>query len=53
MPQPAYPAHGAAVGSGSCLRGKITFSLEQGTRPHQVTYDVDGRAPVIWAVPAA
>ncbi|MFF4350336.1 hypothetical protein [Streptomyces sp. NPDC001530] len=53
VPKPEYPTDSAAVRPGSCLRGKITFSLERGTRPNQVIYDVEGRDPVEWAVPTA
>jgi hypothetical protein len=53
VPKPEYPTYGAAVKPGSCLRGKITFSVERGTRPNQVIYAVEGRDPVEWAVPMA
>ncbi|BAC73419.1 hypothetical protein AQJ43_32995 [Streptomyces avermitilis] len=53
VPKPEYPTGSAAVRPGSCLRGKITFAVERGTRPDQVIYDVESRDPVGWAVPAA
>ena len=53
VPKPEYPADGAAVRPGSCLRGKITYSLEKGTRPNQVIYGVEGRDPIEWTIPKA
>ncbi|WP_326787869.1 hypothetical protein [Streptomyces sp. NBC_00151] len=53
VPKPEYPLDGAAVKAGTCLRGKITFSMERGTRPNQIIYGPEGRDPVEWAVPKA
>ncbi|MET8098119.1 hypothetical protein ABZV29_16815 [Streptomyces sp. NPDC005236] len=53
VPKPEYPLDGAAVKAGSCLRGKITFSMEHGTRPNQIVYGPEGRDPVEWSVPKA
>lgn len=54
VPKPEYPTGGGAlVRAGTCLRGKITFSLEKGTRPNRIVYAPDGRDPVEWAVPKA
>ncbi|MFE0720232.1 hypothetical protein ACFW23_04670 [Streptomyces rochei] len=53
VPKPEYPTgDGALVKAGTCLRGKITFSVEEGTRPNQVIYAPADRDPVEWAVPA-
>ncbi|MYT68151.1 MULTISPECIES: hypothetical protein [unclassified Streptomyces] len=52
VPKPEYPTgNGALVRAGTCLRGKITFSLEHGTRPATVIYAPMGRDPIEWAVP--
>lgn len=53
VPKPEYPVDGALLNPGECLRGKITFSVEKGTRPDRVIYAVDGRDPVTWTVPKA
>ncbi|MFB7711600.1 hypothetical protein [Streptomyces sp. NPDC056105] len=53
VPKPEYPVNGAAVKPGTCLRGKILFSVDRGTRPTQVVYAPDGRDPVEWTVPKA
>ncbi|MET7983029.1 hypothetical protein [Streptomyces sp. NPDC005281] len=53
VPKPEYPIGSTAVKAGSCLRGKITFSMERGTRPNQIIYSPDGRDPVEWSVPKA
>ncbi|MFE6482410.1 hypothetical protein ACFVGN_05645 [Streptomyces sp. NPDC057757] len=53
VPKPEYPVDGTAVKAGSCLRGKITFSLARGTRPDLVIYAPEGRDPIEWAVPKA
>ncbi|WP_420037705.1 hypothetical protein ACN2WE_40540 [Streptomyces sp. cg28] len=52
VPQPEYPTgDGSLVTAGTCLKGKITFSLEHGTRPDTIVYAPEGRDPVEWAVP--
>ncbi|MFD8736238.1 hypothetical protein ACFV06_15180 [Streptomyces sp. NPDC059618] len=53
VPDPEYPIGSTAVKAGSCLRGKITFSMERGTRPKQIIYGPEGRDPVEWSVPKA
>ncbi|MFC8361120.1 hypothetical protein ACFUIY_14755 [Streptomyces griseorubiginosus] len=53
VPKPEYPVDGASVKAGTCLRGKITFSVDKGTRPTQVIYAPEGRDPIEWAVPKA
>lgn len=53
VPKPEYPVNDAAVKPGTCLRGKILFSVGRGTRPTQVVYAPDGRDPVEWALPKA
>lgn len=53
VPKPEYPVDGALLKPGDCLRGKITFSVEKGTRPNQIIYAVDGREPITWTVPKA
>lgn len=53
VPKPEYPVDGASVKAGTCLRGKITFSVEKGTRPTQIIYAPEGREPIEWAVPRA
>ncbi|MFF3420307.1 hypothetical protein ACFYW9_37450 [Streptomyces sp. NPDC002698] len=53
VPKPEYPVDSAAVTPGSCLRGKITFSMERGTRPDRIIYGPEGRDPVEWSVPKA
>lgn len=53
VPKPEYPVEGTIVSPGSCLRGKITFSVERGTRPSQIVYAPEGREPIVWAVPKA
>ncbi|MFE2670715.1 hypothetical protein [Streptomyces mirabilis] len=54
VPKPEYPTgDGALVKAGTCLRGKITFSLEKGTRPNQIIYAPEGKDPVEWAAPKA
>ncbi|MFF5482230.1 hypothetical protein ACFY5C_33650 [Streptomyces sp. NPDC012935] len=53
VPKPEYPVDGATLTPGECLRGKITFSVEKGTRPDRIIYAVDGRDPVTWTVPKA
>ncbi|MBZ6250376.1 hypothetical protein KVH27_18570 [Streptomyces olivaceus] len=54
VPKPEYPTgDGALVKAGTCLRGKITFSVGEGTRPDQVIYAPADRDPVEWAVPKA
>lgn len=49
--EPEYAASGATVKGGTCLRGKITYSVRQGTRPNQIVYALQGADPVEWAVP--
>ncbi|MHB9855814.1 hypothetical protein ACSYGO_42130 [Streptomyces krungchingensis] len=51
VPGPEYPVDGDLVRPGTCLRGKITFSVEKGTRPDRIVYGPEGRDPVQWAVP--
>ncbi|MFE4697159.1 hypothetical protein ACFRIC_08715 [Streptomyces sp. NPDC056738] len=53
VPKPEYPVESAAVKAGSCLRGKILFSMERGSRPNQIIYSPEGRDPVEWSVPKA
>jgi hypothetical protein len=53
VPKPEYPIGSTAVKAGTCLRGKITFSMERGTRPNQIIYGPEGRDPVEWTVPKA
>lgn len=53
IPKPEYPVESALVQPGRCLRGKITLSVEKGTRPNEVIYAVQGRDPIIWTVPKA
>lgn len=45
VPKPEYPVEGTAVRPGTCLRGKITFSMAKGTRPDRIIYGPGGRAP--------
>jgi hypothetical protein len=51
VPKPEYPVDGAILTPGECLKGKLTFDLEKGTRPNRIIYAVDGSAPVTWTVP--
>ncbi|WP_237551277.1 MULTISPECIES: hypothetical protein [unclassified Streptomyces] len=52
VPQPEFPTgDGIPVTAGTCLAGKITFSLEHGTRPSTVVYTHAGHDPIEWAVP--
>ncbi|MYW62496.1 hypothetical protein GTY65_00120 [Streptomyces sp. SID8379] len=52
VPKPEYPTgDGGRVTAGTCLRGKITFSLEHGKRPDTIIYAPEGRDPVEWVVP--
>ncbi|MEU2734684.1 hypothetical protein ABZ656_04315 [Streptomyces sp. NPDC007095] len=53
VPKPEYASNGATVNAGSCLRGKITYSVERGTRPDRIVYGSAGRDTVEWAVPKA
>ncbi|MFJ8791410.1 hypothetical protein [Streptomyces sp. NPDC102462] len=53
VPKPEYAAHGATVNPGDCLRGKITFDVEHGTRPVSIVYGAADRDTVEWAVPKA
>ncbi|MER6147969.1 hypothetical protein [Streptomyces hirsutus] len=53
VPKPEYPATEGTVKAGTCVRGKITFSVEDGTRPNQVIYAPAEQEPVEWAVPKA
>ncbi|MFD7185503.1 hypothetical protein ACFV90_36775 [Streptomyces sp. NPDC059904] len=54
VPKPEYPiGDGGRITAGTCLRGKITFSLERGKRPDTVVYAPEGRDPIEWAVPKA
>ncbi|WP_225638865.1 hypothetical protein [Streptomyces solaniscabiei] len=54
VPKPEYPTgDGALVKAGTCLRGKITFSVEEGTRPNEIIYAPEGKDPVEWAVSKA
>ncbi|MCG0061725.1 hypothetical protein L0F81_00225 [Streptomyces tricolor] len=53
IPKPEYPIEGTLVQPGRCLRGKITLSVEKGTRPNEIIYAVQGRDPIIWTVPKA
>ncbi|MFD7003361.1 hypothetical protein ACFWA5_45755 [Streptomyces mirabilis] len=53
VPKPEYASNGATVNPGSCLRGKITYSVERGTRPDRIVYGSAGRDTVEWAVPKA
>lgn len=49
--KPEYSVQGAAVKPGGCLRGKITFSVEGGTRPTLIIWAPVDKDPVEWAVP--
>ena len=49
--KPEYSVDGAVVKPGDCLRGKITFSVEHGTRPARILYGPADAAPAEWAVP--
>lgn len=51
--EPEYAPNEASVNAGSCLRGKITYSVRQGTRPNRVLYAAPGQAPVEWSIPKA
>ncbi|MGW2770729.1 hypothetical protein [Streptomyces sp. NPDC001275] len=51
--KPEYAANGATLNPGSCLRGRITYSVEHGTRPDRIVYGAVGRDTVEWAVPKA
>ncbi|WP_372350915.1 hypothetical protein [Streptomyces sp. KL116D] len=52
VPKPEYPTGEAGrVMAGTCLKGKITFSLEHGTRPDTIVYAPEGRDPVEWVIP--
>ncbi|MFD6490786.1 hypothetical protein ACFV99_01265 [Streptomyces sp. NPDC059944] len=51
--EPVYSVGGAVVRPGTCYRGKITFSVQHGSTPTGVVYDVDSRDPVEWTVPKA
>ncbi|MFF2475096.1 hypothetical protein [Streptomyces sp. NPDC058066] len=54
VPKPEYPTgDGGRITAGTCLRGKLTFSLEHGTRPDTIVYAPEGRDPIEWAVPEA
>lgn len=54
VPEPEYPTgDGALVKAGTCLRGKITFSLEHGARPATAMYAPEGMDPIEWAIPKA
>ncbi|MFE7794946.1 hypothetical protein [Streptomyces sp. NPDC057460] len=54
VPKPEYPSgDGSRVAPGRCLRGKITFSLEGGTKPDMIVYAPEGRDPIEWEVPKA
>ncbi|MFF4967300.1 hypothetical protein [Streptomyces sp. NPDC001037] len=53
VPKPEYPVDGALIKPGECLRGKITFSVDKGTRPDRVIYSPDDREPISWTVPKA
>ncbi|MGX9887336.1 hypothetical protein [Streptomyces sp. NPDC002276] len=53
IPKPEYPVESTAVQPGTCLRGKITFSMAKGTRPDRIIYGPGGRDPVTWTVPKA
>ncbi|MFF1843063.1 hypothetical protein ACFVW9_15120 [Streptomyces sp. NPDC058217] len=51
--KPEYATDGATVNPDSCLRGKITYSVERGTRPDRIVYGATGRDTVEWAIPKA
>ncbi|MFF7891517.1 DUF1942 domain-containing protein [Streptomyces sp. NPDC007907] len=51
VPKPEYATNGATVNPGDCLRGKITFDIERGSRPDSVVYGRADRDTVEWAIP--
>ncbi|MET7764828.1 DUF1942 domain-containing protein [Streptomyces sp. NPDC005393] len=53
VPKPEYATNGATVNPGDCLRGKITFDVERGSRPDSVVYGAADRDTVEWAIPKA
>ncbi|MFJ9177078.1 hypothetical protein [Streptomyces sp. NPDC102360] len=53
VPKPEYASDGELIKAGTCLRGKITFSIEKGTRPDTIVYSPEGRDPIEWSIPKA
>lgn len=51
--KPEYPVDAVKVKAGDCLRGKITFSVERGSRPIEAIYGRGEDDPVEWAIPKA
>jgi hypothetical protein len=51
--KPEYSVQGAVVKPGDCLRGKITFSVEHGTRPSRIIWGPTDQRPAEWVVPKA
>jgi hypothetical protein len=49
--QPAM--HSALLAKGECVRGWVTFSVPQGTRPTQLLFGQLGRPTAKWKIPAA
>lgn len=51
--KPEYSTQGTIVKPGDCLRGKITFSVEHGTRPTRIVWGPADMDPAEWAIPEA
>ncbi|MFE4649296.1 hypothetical protein [Streptomyces sp. NPDC056707] len=53
MPKPEFPTLDTVVKAGDCVRGKIPYAVEHGTRPDRIIYAPESQPePVEWAVPA-
>ncbi|MFE9296582.1 DUF4352 domain-containing protein [Streptomyces niveus] len=52
LPKPEFPTEDTVVRADDCLRGKIPFAVERGTRPDLIVYTPSASSPVEWTVPA-